>query len=173
MASTRSIATVDENAFRRPLIHIVFATTSGHTEFVVDILSKALTIALPEWTIEKTLAERTQAQDLLRGSVLVLASSTWNTQSIEGQLNPHMLGLLQDRARNLDLALKRCACIGLGDHRYFYTARAVDRLQHYVESHHGQLIMPPLTIVDEPYGQEDTIVAWGEGLAATSMELRI
>lgn len=173
MASTASIATVDEDAFRRPLIHIVYATTSGHTEFAVDVLIKALMAALPEWAIENTLAERTQPQDLLRGSVLVLASSTWNTQAVEGQLNPHMLALLQDRARVLDLALMRCACVGLGDHRYFYTARAVDSLQHYVESHHGRLIVPPLTIVDEPYGQEDTIVAWGERLAASLMELPV
>ena len=33
--------------------------------------------------------------------------------------------LLQDKAKNLDLASKPCAAIGLGDDRYFYTARAV------------------------------------------------
>jgi flavodoxin I len=167
MAGAYGSTAVDQGADRRPLIHIVFATTSGHTEFVVDVLGKSLTVALPDWTIESTLAERTQPQDLLKGSVLLLASSTWNTQSIEGQLNPHMLALLEDRARTLDLADMRCACVGLGDHRYFYTARAADRLQHYVESHHGRLILPTLRIVDEPYGQAATIVAWGERLSAS------
>ncbi len=170
MAKARSIAADNRDVVRRPLIHVVFATTSGHTEFVMDVLSKSLMTALPEWAIENTLAERTQPQDLLRGSILVLASSTWNSQGVEGQLNPHMLALLQDRAQTLDLALMRCACVGLGDHRYFYTARAANRLQHYIESHHGRLIMPPLAIVDEPYGQEDTILAWGAGLAASLME---
>lgn len=112
--------------------------------------------------IEETLAEQTQPQDLLRGDVLLLASATWNTGGIEGQLNPHMSALLQDRAKDLDLASKPCACIGLGDHRYFYTARALDHLQRYVESHHGRLIFPALRIIDEPYGQEDTVRAWGE-----------
>jgi len=36
------------------------------------------------------MAEKTQPQDLLSGDVLLLASSTWNTGGIEGQLNPHM-----------------------------------------------------------------------------------
>ena len=49
-------------------------------------------------------------------------------RGIEGQLNPYMWVLLQDKAKNLDLAGKPCACIGLGDHRYFYTARAADHL---------------------------------------------
>lgn len=147
---------------RHRILHVVFATTSGHTEFVVDKLVEFLTGIIPEWVIEEALAEQTQPQDLLRGDVLLLASATWNTGGIEGQLNPHMSALLQDRAKDLDLASKPCACIGLGDHRYFYTARAVDHLQRYVESHHGRLILPALKIVDEPYGQEDTVRAWGE-----------
>ena len=146
---------------RHRSLHVVFATTSGHTEFVVDTLVEALARLIPEWVIEETLAEKTQPRDLLRGDVLLLASATWNTGGIEGQLNPHMSTLLQDRAKDLDLASKPCACIGLGDHRYFYTARAVDHLQRYVESHHGRQILPALKIVDEPYGQEDTVKAWG------------
>jgi flavodoxin I len=110
---------------RHRSLHVVFATTSGHTEFVVDKLVEALACTIPEWAIEETLAEKTRPHDLLRGDVLLLASGTWNTGGIEGQLNPHMSALLQDRARDLDLASKPCACIGLGDHRYFYTARAV------------------------------------------------
>jgi hypothetical protein len=71
------------------LLHIVFASTSGHTEYVVDTLIDSLKGIVPEWEIEKTMAEKTQPQDLLRGDVLVLASATWNTGGIEGQLNPH------------------------------------------------------------------------------------
>jgi flavodoxin len=109
----------------RFLLHIVFASTSGHTEYVVAALIDSLKDIAPGWEIEETMAETTQPQDLLRGDVLLLASATWNTWSIEGQLNPYMSVLLQDKARNLDLASKPCAAIGLGDDRYFYTARAV------------------------------------------------
>jgi flavodoxin len=114
------------------------------------------------------MAEKTQPRDLLSGDVLLLASSTWNTGGIEGQLNPHMWALLYEKAKTLDLAGKLCACIGLGDHRYFYTARAADHLQTYVKAHHGRLIVPTLKIVDEPYGQEEVVRGWGKQLVDAS-----
>jgi flavodoxin len=115
--------------------------------------------------METTLAEKASQQDMLTGAVLLLASSTWNTGGVEGQLNPHMSALLQSKATNLDLAAKPSACIGLGDHRYYYTARAADLLQDYIESHHGRLLLPALRIVDEPYGQEQAVLGWGKQLA--------
>jgi flavodoxin I len=142
---------------------IIFATTSGHTEFVVDTLARSG--ELSDWEIERTLAEKASQQDMLRGAVLLLASSTWNTGGLEGQLNSHMSVLLQSKANALDLAGKPTACIGLGDHRYYYTARAADLLQGYVESHHGRLVLPALRIIDEPYGQEKAILNWGKQLA--------
>jgi flavodoxin I len=148
----------------RRVLHIVFASTSGHTEHVVDALIGSLKSITPGWQIGKMMAEKAQPQDLLSGDVLLLASATWNTGSIEGQLNPHMWALLNDKAKTLDLAGKPCACIGLGDHRYFYTARAADHLQHYVEAHHGRLMVPTLKIIDEPYGQEGAVRFWGEQL---------
>ena len=153
---------------QRRALHIVFASTSGHTEYVVDALVDSLKSIAPGWEIEAAVAEKTQPQELLSGDVLVLASGTWNTGGIEGQLNPHMSVLLYDKAKTLDLAGKPCACIGLGDHRYFYTARAADRLQHYVEAHHGRLIVPTLKIIDEPYGQEEAVRVWGKQLVDVS-----
>jgi flavodoxin I len=149
---------------QRRSLHIVFASTSGHTEYVVQALIDSLKNTTPGWEIEETIAEKAQPQDLLGGDVLLLASGSWNTGSIEGQLNPHMWALLQDKAKTLDLAGKPCACIGLGDHRYFYTARAADHLEHYVEAHHGRLIVPTLKIIDEPYGQEEALRVWAKQL---------
>jgi len=150
------------------VLHIVFASTSGHTEYVVDVLTSSLKSIAPGWEVEATIAEKAQPQDLLSGGVLLLASSTWNTGGIEGQLNPHMWALLHDKAKTLDLTSKPCACIGLGDHRYFYKARAADHLQHYVEAHHGRLIAPTLKMIDEPYGQEEAVRVWGKQLVAAS-----
>jgi flavodoxin I len=148
---------------QRRSLYVIFATTSGHTEFVVDTLMRS--VELSDWEIVKTLAERASQQDMLLGDVLLLASSTWNTGGVEGQLNSHMSVLLQSKAANLDLAAKPSACIGLGDHRYYYTARAADLLQEYIESHHGRMLLPALRIVDEPYGQEQAILGWGKQLA--------
>jgi flavodoxin I len=156
---------------QRRVLHIVFASTGGHTEYVVDALIDSLKSIVPGGEIEETMAEKTQPQDLLSGDVLLLASATWNTGGIEGQLNPHMWVLLQDKAKTLDLAGKPCACIGLGDHRYFYSARAVDHLQLYVKTHHGRLIVPTLRIVDEAYGQEEAVRVWGKQLVDASKQL--
>jgi flavodoxin len=153
---------------RRRVLHIVFASTSGHTEYVVDTLTDSLKSITPGWEIVETMAEKTQPQDLLSGDVLLLASATWNTGGIEGRLNPHMAVLLHDKAKTLDLAGKPSACIGLGDHRYFYTGRAADHLQHYVKAHHGRLIVPTLKIIDEPYGQEEAVRVWGKRLVDAS-----
>jgi flavodoxin I len=153
---------------QRRSLHIVFASTSGHTQYVVEALIDSLKSTAPGLEIEETMAEKARPQDLLSGDVLLLASSTWNTGGIEGQLNPHMWALLQDKAKTLDLVGKPCACIGLGDHRYFYTARAADHLQDYVEGHHGRLIVPTLKIIDEPYGQEEAVRVWGKQLADVS-----
>ena len=148
---------------QRQSLYIIFATTSGHTEFVVDTLARS--VELSDWQLEQILAEKASQQDMLQGAALLLASSTWNSGGVEGQLNPHMSVLLQSKAKNLDLAAKPSACIGLGDHRYYYTARAADLLQDYIESHHGRLLLPALRIVDEPYGQEQAILGWGKQLA--------
>jgi len=85
-----------------PTIHIIYASTSGHTEYVVDQLIGFLKAKAEDLEIEKQRAELTKPEDLLRGDILLLASATWNTGSIEGQLNPHMWMLLQDKAKNLD-----------------------------------------------------------------------
>jgi flavodoxin I len=159
------------HVIQRLSLRIVLASTSGHTEYVVEALIDSLESIAPGWEIEETMAEKAQPQDLLTGDVLLLASATWNTGGTEGQLNPHMWVLLHDKAKTLDLAGKPCACIGLGDHRYFYTARAADHLQHYVKAHHGRPIVPALKITDEPYGQEEAVRAWGRQLVDASKQV--
>ena len=142
---------------------IVYASTSGHTEYVVDTLAQFLQEKGIS-TITKQIAEKTQAEDLLKGDLLLLASSTWNTGNVEGQLNPHMYALLLDRAKSVDLKGKKVAVIGLGDERYFYTANSVNHLKEFVASHAGTLILDPLKIVNEPYGQEKKVQEWGSKL---------
>jgi flavodoxin I len=154
-----------------PLLTIVFASTSGHTQYVVDALIQSLAPLSEGWRIASTRAEKAQPGDLRNADLLVLASGTWNTGGSEGQLNPHMSILLQDKASNLDLAGGPCACIGLGDDRYFYTARAVDLLEDYVKTHHGRLIVASLKVVNEPYGQEQQIRNWANHLHEAATQI--
>ncbi|MBI1813053.1 flavodoxin domain-containing protein [Candidatus Peregrinibacteria bacterium] len=159
-----------------PSLQIIEASTSGHTEYVVGLLTDLLRRDLATWTLLVKRAEEAQAADLLAGDVLLLASSTWNTGGQEGQLNPHMFALLRDRANDVDLTGRKVALIALGDDRYFYTAGAGAHLQSFVAEHHGVEIIPMLTIVNEPYGQEEKVKHWGEELMKTvqgNYELRI
>lgn len=142
-----------------PSLHTICASTSGHTEYVVDTVLETLKEALPSLAVEKQRAELAQPDDLLKGDVLLLASGSWNTGGSEGQLNPHMHALLKERAKDFDLQRKRVLCIGLGDSRYQFTARALQHLEEYVQTHNGT-VAGSLKIVNEPYGQEAAIAAW-------------
>ncbi len=143
---------------------IVYASTSGHTEFVVDVLMDALSSSAKDLRLVKQRAEQTKAEDLTKHDATLLASSTWNTGNVEGQLNPHMFELLNKTAAALDLKGKPCAAIGLGDERYYFTARATDKLVDYLKGHNGAMLLPPLKVVNEPYGQEDKITGWAAEL---------
>lgn len=142
-------------------LHIIYASTSGHTEFVVDTLIAFLQSKNASLQIEKQRAELAQPEDLLRGDVLLLASASWNTLGVEGMLNPHMHALLTERSAAVNLNGKPVALIGLGDHRYHFLVGAMHHLQEFVQTHNGSVIDPVLKIINEPYGQEKDIEKWG------------
>ena len=141
-------------------VHIIYASTSGHTEYVVD----QVITALQGVQVEKQRAELAQPEDLLKGDMLLLASGTWNTGGVEGQLNPHMDELLRKRAAGVDLGGKKVLLIALGDSRYRYTANAMVHLEEFVKSHNGIVVEPTLKIINEPYGQEGKIRQWADQL---------
>ncbi|MDD5469231.1 MAG: flavodoxin family protein [Candidatus Peribacteraceae bacterium] len=141
-----------------PAAHLIYASSSGHTEYVVDVLRGVLTSVA--FTVQR--AEEAQASDLQKGDVLVLACGTWNTGGSEGQLNMHMDALLRGRAKDIDLGGKPCAIIALGDDRYRYTCRATEHLMQFILKHNGTTCATPLLIVNEPYGQEEKVRKWGE-----------
>ncbi len=150
-----------------PSLHVIYASTSGHTEYVVGLVADVLKAKAPDVTVEVQRVELVQPEDFARGDVLVLASSTWNTGGQEGQLNPHMHELLRVRAKDTDLGGKKVWCVGLGDSRYHFTVRALEHLETYVKTHNGSLQSPSLKIVNEPYGQEKTVEEWAAQLAST------
>ena len=141
-------------------VHIIYASTSGHTEYVVDVLELLWKDEGVEVSRQK--AEEAVPEDLLQGDVLVLAASTWNTGSIEGQLNPHMHFLLKEKAKDVDLKGKKCALIALGDQRYYYTARAGEHLRAFIDSHSGKIFSEQFTLLNEPFGKEEKIQKWGK-----------
>lgn len=143
-------------------LHILYASTSGHTEYVVGQIASALQGR--GIRVTQARAESAQPEDLLRGDVLLLASGTWNTGGIEGQMNPHMHDLLLGRANDVDLKGKTVAIVALGDERYFYTCRAGEHLRRYVLDHGGTILGDALLVVNEPYGQEERVRKWTDQL---------
>jgi flavodoxin len=147
-----------------PSLHVIYASTSGHTEYVVGEIAAQLKESAPQIWVETQHAEQAKAEDLLKGDVLLLASGTWNTGSVEGQLNPHMHYFLKARAAEADLQGKKVAVVGLGDDRYHFTVGALAHLEEYVRTHNGQLLEQSLRIVNEPYGQEELARNWAKQL---------
>ena len=146
-----------------PSIHIFYASTSGHTEYVTQLLEEQLHNE-KSLTVRRIRAEVARPEDLIGSDILILASGTWNTGGIEGQLNPHMHEFLLGRAKDMDLQGKKVAIIALGDDRYFYTCRAGEHLRQFVQTHGGCVLEPPLLLVNEPYGQEEKVRKWGSAL---------
>ena len=143
-------------------ISIVYASGSGHTEYVVGVISAFLNSKAPGSQVSIVRADAAKPEDLLAGDLLLLASGTWNTGGMEGQLQPHMHEFLLKRAKDVELGGKNVAVLALGDERYYYTARAGEHLKSFVLTHGGKLFGEPLTIVNEPYGQEKKVEEWVE-----------
>ena len=143
-------------------LHIIYASTSGHTEFVIDTLIAYLKEKAPNLEISKQIAEQAFPEDLLKGDLLILAPGTWNTGGVEGQLNPHMHEFLLKRAQTANLKGRKVSIIALGDERYYYTSRAGEHLRSFVQTHDGVIAGDPLVIVNEPYGQEERVKRWGD-----------
>jgi flavodoxin len=145
-------------------LHIIHASTSGNTEYVVDTLAHFIALQAPDIVVERQQAELAHPKDLLRGDVLILGSGTWNTGGNEGQLNMHMHALLHDRAKQMDLRGKPITFISLGDDRYYFRTRCTEHFLRFQREHNGTLFIPPLVLVNEPYGQEKRIHHWAEKL---------
>ncbi len=151
-------------------LHIIYASTSGHTEYVVDTVEQYMKEHVPTLSFERQRAEQATAEDLLRGDVVILGSGTWNTGGIEGQLNMYMHDLVHQKASTVDFMKKPMTCISLGDDRYYFRTRCTEHLLRYIREHNGMLFVPPLIIVNEPYGQEERVQRWAQKLAEKMLE---
>ncbi len=145
-------------------LHIIYASTSGNTEYVIDVLCAYLSEHAPDIVIERQRAELAQSADLLRGDYLILGSGTWNTGGVEGQLNMYMHRLLKERSADLDLHGRPVTTVSLGDDRYYYRTRCTEHFLRFIREHHGALFLLPFVLVNEPYDQDEKIQRWGQKL---------
>lgn len=146
-------------------LNAILATTSGHTQFVLDTVIAHWKKTLPKLTTRIIRAESATVEDLTSCDILLLASGTWNTGGIEGQLNPHMHELLFEKLQHIDLKEKPVLLVSLGDERYYFTTRCTERFMQFLKNAHGKSAGIPLIIVNEPYDQTEKIEKWAEGMA--------
>ena len=142
---------------------IVYSSTSGHTEYVLEVLKKYLKEKNAPLEIRERHVETIEPKDLLDCDILLLASSTWN--STEGLLPPDFMAFVK-QAKTVDLQGKATCVIGLGDDRYRNTCKAAAHLMQFARERNGKNLLPPLPIVNEPYDQDDKVAKWGEKLLA-------
>lgn len=145
---------------------VLYTTASGHTEFVVDTVLGTLAKALPDMRVIKKRAESATSEDLEKAETLLLACGSWNTGNVEGQLSPYMEELLTGRAAKVSLKGKPAVAIGLGDDRYYYTARAADKLTEFLTLHGASLVVPTLKVINEPFDQVAMIESWTKEFAS-------
>ncbi len=152
-------------------ISVIYSTATGHTEHVVNVLIETLSSLLPASRITKQKAEVTKPEDLRKSTVLILACGSWNTGNVEGQLSPYMHDLLMVRAAAENLKNIHATAIGLGDDRYYFTARSAEKLTEYLTSHNASLLLPTLKIINDPCGQEEKVKTWAKELTSCIKKL--
>lgn len=141
---------------------VITASTSGHTDFVLDEVVKHLRTKCPLLAIKRKRAELATFDDFLESDALILGSGTWNTGGVEGQLNPFMHQLLLEKCKDIKLTGKPIAFVSLGDDRYYFTTRCTEHFLKFQRSTEAVSLVSPLIIVNEPYDQIAKILAWAE-----------
>lgn len=141
---------------------IIYASTSGHTEYVCNHVAAVFGKKKRSIQVVLKRVEQANLADLTKADCVILASGTWNTGGIEGQLNPYMHAFTHTTIAEIDLQNKPMSVIGCGDTRYRYTCNAAHLLEEFIKTHNGHLLPHSLRIINEPYGQEEKMEHWVE-----------
>lgn len=140
---------------------ILYASTSGNTEWVVDQVSAIF--AQQQLSSQLFRSEQTDAAVWTSSDIFVLATSTWE----HGELNPFFKKLF-DALEQIDCHGKQAAFIGLGDVRYepVLFCGGMEQLQKRWLERGGKRIGRPLKINGEPFSLlESTVRPWAVATA--------
>lgn len=133
-------------------VQIVFGSNGGNTKMVCEYVAYALEAYGHQVQVDR--CEHFPEDQLTGHDLLILACSTYE----HGQLEDHFRLSFWPRIQELDLTGQACAVIGLGDSKYDtdYNIESGRILQHYVETHNGELIQSSLMINKSPLPQLET-----------------
>jgi flavodoxin len=138
-------------------IYIIYASTSGNTEYVMEMVADIWQKAGVK--VELHRSEQTSIDLIKNNQNFLLATSTWDN----GTLNP-FFNNLHNEMKKLDLTGKKASFIGLGDRRYekHYFCEGMKILQKTWEERGGTGVGVGLTIGREPYEDiiRDQVTDW-------------
>jgi len=144
-------------------ILLVYATNSGTTQTVAQMINDALTAAGHAVTVKE--ARTTTPEDFTSPQAILLGSPSWDFDGNEGFPHEDIIALM-DKMKTTQVT-KPFAIFGLGDSSYKFYNGAVDHLEKFVTDIKGTLLVPSLKI-DKYYSDMDgnnvKITAWLEEL---------
>ncbi|WP_336184149.1 flavodoxin [Bacillus sp. 205(2023)] len=133
-------------------ILLVYATMSGNTEAMADLIEKGLQEAEAE-------VDRFEAMDIDDAELfndyehIILGTYTWG----DGDLPDEFLDLAEEMEA-LDFAGKTCAVFGSGDTAYEYFCGAVDTLEEKIKERGGEIVLPSVKVEMNPEGEEEEVL---------------
>ncbi|ANF97364.1 flavodoxin [Paenibacillus bovis] len=148
-----------------PKILIVFASMTGNTEEMADLIAEGITSA-------GGVAELKQSMDvdadiLLEYDAVMLGAYTWG----DGELPDEFLDFYEDMD-NLDLNGKKAAVFGSGDTAYDQYAAAVDLLTDKLRERGAEIVQESLKIELNPSAEDkETCRSFGKQFASTAVSL--
>lgn len=144
-------------------IQIIYASTSGNVEIVVETIAKYLSEAGLDSKLNR--AEQASEQIWDDGNKFILATSTWE----HGELNP-FFNKLHKALLAKNMQNKQAAFIGLGDIRYepIFFCEGIEIMRRAFLQSGGSEIGRVLKINGEPYHQlETTVKNWASNLISS------
>ncbi len=153
---------------------IVFGSTSGNTAYLSKFVQSGLEKA--GHTVVRKNVKEAQIEELSSYDLIVLGSSTWDGQKIDGvtdmkEQNRNVQGRLQIDMRpfveafsHLNLDQKPVAIFGVGHYSYTYTCNAANLLEDAVKQANGKLVVDTFRVTDVADLSADAIELWAKDI---------
>lgn len=142
-------------------IHVIYASTSGNVEKVVETAAEVLRQA--GLAVELHRAEQTPLSVITDNDTFILASSTWE----HGVLNPFFQRLYSEM-KDQDFTGKRAGFMGCGDRRYESVLfnEGIKMINRLWTKQGGQQLHHMHIIDGDPYPQLEPVKVWATEFAA-------
>lgn len=130
-------------------IGVFYASMSGNTESIADIIAEELKEQNHEVVVEDFMSVQT-ASDLLNYDLTFIGMYTWG----EGDYPDECLDIIEE-IEQLELDSQPFAIFGSGDTSYPEFCGALDQLQRLIEEQGGTVIGNPLRIEFNPEPEDE------------------